>query len=661
MLRSLVGPLSGASLVLLSLLAGCGGDEAPIAQPTPAAEEGTSAWTGKPDPSVVGGPSEFIEPDIFHPARQLDDDGNRPDMPTPRYGGRVIVHLASMPKHINYMTENSAVSRWMLREVHDSLLMRNWSTWDYEGVLAKEFWVEDRVELKDGRRLMGKVAESGDSVTVTPLSPQNDLAKAETVSKDDVQEIMLGTVITMDLVDAKWHDGHVFDSSDVRFTWECYQNPHVDCDDARQQQNQITECLVLGPKRVRMIFGKQYFLTHGVLEDFTIVPSHRYNLLDSDNPDHDPNATPEQQGQWVNDTPLNFEWIGLGAYKIVKVDDQYIEAERVKDHWQPERAGFVDKIRWRCIPDDQAAKTAVLNGELDYFARISSDEYYGAFCGSEAFKKSLYRGYFYQPRMQYIAWNSRRPELADRDVRMAIAHAVDWDEFIRTQSNGLSVRVTSTNYYLSPMYDHSIQPVPYDLEAAEELLDDAGWIDHNGDGIRDKDGVELKITYMMTPGNEASKKILLLMQESLGKIGIEVTSEEREWAVFIEHVKNKDFMSMGMAWILNVESDPHQLWHSESGENRGSNYPGVYHPRIDELIELIQVTIDDEKRREYWFELTNLIHDLQPYMFTYNPANKFVMNQRIRGFKAYGLNPGYSIRDWFIVDDSTKDSPRLEK
>ena len=58
----------------------------------------------------VVGPSD-AKPDLFHPANQPDANGGRPEQPAPVYGGRVIVHLASMPKHMNYMTENSAVTK----------------------------------------------------------------------------------------------------------------------------------------------------------------------------------------------------------------------------------------------------------------------------------------------------------------------------------------------------------------------------------------------------------------------------------------------------------------------------------------------------------------------------------------------------------------------
>lgn len=85
-------------------------------------------------------------------AASVDDFHPDKDVPvTPLYGGRVIVHLSSMPESINYAIENSAVTRRMLYEVHESLLIQDWEEHDYRNRLAEQHWVEDLVILKPDR------------------------------------------------------------------------------------------------------------------------------------------------------------------------------------------------------------------------------------------------------------------------------------------------------------------------------------------------------------------------------------------------------------------------------------------------------------------------------------------------------------------------------
>ncbi len=667
-------PLS-ASLALglgAFLTAGCGGSSDEAAPKASGGDEVAAAgrtadevpddvkpaWSGKPDPQVKGGPGQ-AEADVFHPMNQPDDDGTRPPMPEPRRGGRVFVHLFGMPRHFNYMTENSAESRWILYEVHEYLVQRNWDTWVHEPRLSTDWVTEDTLILKGGRGddnaniVYGEVSEDGDAYVVKPLSGDNPLEGEKRVAKSDVESLQKETVFTFNLRDdVKWQDGHPFNAHDVYFAWQCYWNQTVDCEDSRYKIQKIVHADVLDDHRIRFFYGEQYFLALDAFTDLTVLPSHLYNLSDPDNPKHDPasDVLGAAQGEFVNDHENNFKWVGLGPYQVKEVTEQWVIAERFEGYFDPERAGYVDAIHWRHIPSVDAGKQALLNGELDYFARISSDDYFGEYCQQEAFTNTHYKGYTYQPRMQYIAWNTRRPVFKEQAVRTALGHAMDWDEFLSTVGNGLGVRITSTQFYMSPTYDHALEPIAFDLEKAEEILTDAGWYDRDGDGIRDKNGIPLEFEYLMTPGNTASQRIVLKLQENCAKIGIKVNVATRDWAAFIERAKTKDFDAFGMAWVLPVESDPQQLWHSSEGKSRGSNYPGLDDPEIDRLIEAIQVELDEERRYELFHELQARIYEQQPYMFTYNVPVKFAMNKRIRNFKSYAINPGYSVRDWFIEE-----------
>ena len=68
------------------------------------------------------------------------------------------------------------------------------------------------------------------------------------------------------------------------------------------------------------------------------------------------------------------------------------------------------------------------------------------------------------------------------------------------------------------------------------------------------------------------------------------------------------------------------------------------------LIEEIRRTLDDEARWALMRRLQRRIHDEQPYLFLFDYPVKFAVAKRIRGFKAYGLQPGYSLRDRYLVD-----------
>lgn len=606
---------------------------------------------GNWEDNVVRGPGP-VEADIFHPERETPVE--------PVDGGRVRVHLSTLPKNINYMVENSAVTRRMHREVHEYLIEQGWEDWQPYPTLAAELpIVEDTLVLKGGRGedgsniVYGQVVDDGEVYVVTPLSPGNPLEEATPVAKSEVESVELGTVFTFELQpDIKWHDGHVFDAHDVAFSLRSYLNPTVDCDSVRFKYEKFAGVEVLDDLTVRFFYNEQYFLAMDAFYDLAIIPSHIYNLGDPDNPDYDPNATDEEQGTFINDHRTNREWIGLGPYQVTEFDDQWIKAKKFPDYAVTDSKGHVDEIVWRHISSDDGAKTALINGELDFWDRLRSEDYFGNYTKQPVFTEEFYKGYVSHPYMGYTTWNMRRPYLSDPNVRRALNMCYDWDSAIDEIYNGLASRITGSQFYFGTTYDRSIEPVPFDLDAAEELLLEAGWYDRDGDDIVDKDGQPLVIEFLMPTGNKASELQANQLQENLGKIGVKLNIAQRDWAQFLELLYDRDYDCGNLAWIQDLYSDPEQLWHSKwANTPRSSNHCGLADPEVDELIEAIQRELDPEQRRKLYERMQARIYELQPYMFGVTQPKKIAVSKRIRNMRNYAPDPNYRIREWYLVDE----------
>jgi peptide/nickel transport system substrate-binding protein len=295
----------------------------------------------------------------------------------------------------------------------------------------------------------------------------------------------------------------------------------------------------------------------------------------------------------------------------------------------------------------------LLNGELDYFGRVKSTDYFGSVVAQPEFVDHFYKGYFYLGTYGYTGWNLYRPQLSDLAVRKAIAHAFDSETYRKTTYRGLARQVTGPFPFESAAYNQEVKPLEFDPYLAMDLLDEAGWYDRNGDGTRDKDGVELVITFLYPSGNDASKTLGLKIQESLAELEINVSLEPIEWATFLDRMKKRDFDACNLAWVPDLESDPEQLWHSKWGarDAEGSNSSGVCDPYIDELIAQGQRELDFEKRQLIWREMHRYIYnEVMPYLFGFNVPTKFAMSKRIRGMQNFAIDPGYSIRRWYFWD-----------
>ena len=506
----------------------------------------------------------------------------------------------------------------------------------------------------------------GDAWLVEPVSAGNSLGEPREFPKSDVASVERGTVYTFHLREGvQWHDGHVLDLRDVLFSYGIYANPAVDCDSIRARYTgQILAAEVAGERSVRFFYAQQYFNVLETLADLAILPSHIYDLSDPDNPDHDPDASPEEQARHINENPHNTRWVGLGPYRITDWGQQGVEAERFDGYFDPQNGGYLDRIVWSHIPDDDAAFQALLNGELDFMNRVSTSDYFGEATASEAFTDHLYKGYYYTASYNYCPWNSLRPELSDPKVRIALAHCFDFDEYIRTVCNGLAKQVTGPQFYFGPSYDHDVVPFPYDLDKAEELLAEAGWYDHDGNGIIDKDGVEFEIDYLAVPGSTTVNNFSKKLQENLGRVGIKLNIELVEFATFMERSLGREFDATGLAWNLPLENDPEQLWHSNGApaDVRGSNRAAVADAKVDALIERGQRELDADARHAIWRELhRHLYYEIQPYLFRVTLPRKFGMTKKIRGVQLFPINPGYSIRRWYYPSGSPGTRPARDR
>jgi len=557
--------------------------------------------------------------DEFHPDRARRADGTLPPLPKPAYGGRVVVQMESMPKSLCYALESSGVIRRLLYELHETLLVRDWDTCEFKPRLCRDWTVD----------------VPGKSFTFR--------------LRDDV----------------RWHDGHRFTARDVAFSLSIYADPNVRCDDKRFAYEGIESVEVVDDLTVRVTYAKPYFMAEASVGDLFLLPSHLYDLTDPDNARYDPDyharkkaadpkwkPTPEERAAYVNDNPHNRAFVGLGPYRVKEYGADSILATRFDGYFDSGEAGYVDEIRWRSVPDAGAAFRAFLNGDLDFFDMVTTDDWFSSAAESPEFEKRAYKGWHDTAVYWYVGWNCKRPQLADARVRRALAHLFDFDEFRRTFYRGLATQVTGMFSPRSPAYDASIRPYAFDVKAARKLLTEAGWYDRDGDGFVDKDGATLDIEILMQAGNAVGKAFGARFQENLAQVGIRLRATSLDWNALNQRKNSGDFDALALGWAPPYESDPEQMFHSRWGnaEKKGSNFVGFADDETDRLIDAGRAELDAPARAAVWRKLHARLYEMQPYLFAFNPPRKFVMNRALRGFASYALDPNYAIRRWYYAE-----------
>jgi len=551
--------------------------------------------------------------------------------------------------------------------------IHQWS--DDQGKLTISNLPTGKYTVKTGDEVFGKADKHDDgSLTVMAATVENPLREPLTLKEGEYQEVHVGTYTTFYLrEDVKWSDGAPFTTKDIIFEHALLNNPNVDGDSIRVYYSDLIECKDLGPYTLRLRYRQPYFLAPEFLNEITnyVAPFHffasifkqkgRELTLERLTPAEEAaqkkiSAHGQEFGKFFNtDERYNSAPIGVGKYYVDKWERKdRVELVRNPYYFDAPKAGYLDRIIVKFIPDQVTGLNAMKAGEIDFFYDMTAEHYYEAWPTlSDATRDTYIKAEWFTPQFAYIGWNELTNPLKDRRVRIALSLLFDRQEFIDKKMHGSATMVSGTDYIFGPAYDHEVAPLGYDPETAAELLTAAGWVDSDNDGILDKNGQKFQITLRLAQGRKLYVQMCEVIQKNFKSAGIDLQIQEMEWASFIENWRAKQSDAASMRWVTTPESDPFQIWHSSEGalEKRGSNAISFRNSKADELIELLRVTLDVPKRRRIQQSFHRLLDSEQPYSFLWVQKELGAYHKRFRNVKWYRLRPGYDLSEWYVPKD----------
>ena len=422
----------------------------------------------------------------------------------------------------------------------------------------------------------------------------------------------------------KWHDGTPFTSQDIVFSYNTIMNPKVDSPQLRSYYQEIRDVRAVDELTVQFTYARPYFLALEFCGGMPLVPKHIFDKGD------------------FNSNPAGRDPVGTGPYKFVKwITGREIVIDKNHDYWGEKPK--INKIVFKIITDNTVAFQVLKRQELDVSGLTPIQ--WQRQTDTASFKENFDKLSYFTPNYSYIGWNSKRPFFADKQVRTALTHLVNRELILDKILYNLGAIVTNPFYINSPEYDKSIKPYPYDPQKAEELLKQAGWVDHDGDGIRDKDGVKFAFEFLIPGGSETGEKIATILKEELDNMGIQMDIRKTEWAVFTTRLNERNFDAVTLAWSMGVESDPYQIWSSTQAQS-GSNFIGFQNKEADALIEEARTEFDREKRKELYRRFAEIVHNEQPYTFLFCRKSTVAVNKRFENVLVYPL--GIDLLEWHV-------------
>lgn len=458
---------------------------------------------------------------------------------------------------------------------------------------------------------------------------------------------------------------------DAKFAYEVAMNPGVEAGHMRSYLQRIKSFKVLDEYTIEVTWKEPYFNAKGVTLTFLpIIPEDVY-AYDENNEilSHDYSSSEFAEGfnkHWAND-----KLSGTGPYKLQKWDQgNQFTLTRFKDYYG--QKPFMDKVVYHQKEQPITRYREFLSGNLTRVG-MPQNIFINKFQGNEKRKKGkLVEEKYDFPSYRYIGWNIRKSLFEDKKVRQAMTHTIPRKEIIEEVLHGMARVTTGPFFFKREAYNHELEPYEYNIEKARSLLDEAGWKDRDGDGIREKkiDGETQKFEFILLhyADSPTYRQIGKIVSSRMEKIGVKVQPAPTKWNSFLTKVQNRNFDACLLGWAMGYASDPYQVWHSsQAGAKGGSNHVGWTDDTTDQLIEKIRKTMDREKRLEMYHRFHKILHENQPYTFLWTSKELAGHHSKLHGvgeegpsqIRHYALRPGFDMHEWFYAAE--EQSPEKRK
>ncbi len=552
----------------------------------------------------------------------------------------VIAHILSQPDGLHPYNDNSVMRSFIFEYTQKTLTKLDLESLEYTPILTKN---------------LAKISEDGLRYTY---------------------EIREGIT---------WDDGKPFTAEDVVFSTKIMLCPLTNNAQIRSNYSTVIKSVEIdknNPLKFTMvaqginytnkdIFSgicmqqKTYWDPNGILDEISFEDI----LLE----DFKEKIETEELAEWFNKynhadngyDPKNLK--GLGPYQVVEwVTSQYISIEKKENWWGSNSESLYDqalpdKIIFRVIKEDASTYLALKNQEIDATTRIGTIKLM-KLQEKEYFNENYHSEFKDRYAYNYIGLNMKpdgikyKPFFVDQKVRRAMAYLTPVDEIIEVMTHGKANRYASQVSPLKSWYNDTLKLIPLDIEKAKELLTEAGWVDTDGDNIRDKmiNGVKtpfkFRLSYMSSP---LTTEIVLMIKESMYKAGIVADPTPMDFTLFYKNAMDHNFEAMLGGWGGSASySNPMQLWHTSSWVSKGSNFCGFGDAESDALIKLANSSLDSTEHTQALWKLQARIYEDQPYVFLYSTKNKIALHKRFDNLNTYFERPGIALNNLLLRNSS---------
>jgi peptide/nickel transport system substrate-binding protein len=418
----------------------------------------------------------------------------------------------------------------------------------------------------------------------------------------------------------KWSDGKPFTSKDVVFTYNYLSNPSVGATTTANYEA-VKSVEAIDDRTVKINFKgpNPAWSLPFVGQNGMILPHHIFEKYNGAN---------------AREAPANLLPVGTGAYRVVQFKPGDIIIYEANPFFREANKPGFKRVELKGGGDATSAARAVLQTQDADFAwnLLVEAPILKQLESAQKGKVNVSLGTFVErillnqtdPNKQSAdgersSLQFPHPFFSDKKVRQAFSYAIDRDTIVK-QLYGVAGRPTANILIAPDNYNSPNNKPEFNLTKAASLLDEAGWKDTNGNGIRDKNGVELSIIFQ-TSSNPLRQKIQEIIKQQLTSLGIKVELKSVDPSIlFSGDPANPDTINrfqadMQMFATGNTNPDPStymKAWTCEEIPQKKnnwskSNYSRYCNPEYDKLWKQSTTELNPQKRQQLFIQMNDLL------------------------------------------------------
>lgn len=432
-----------------------------------------------------------------------------------------------------------------------------------------------------------------------------------------------------DPVTGKKHTKVPVTAHDFKFYVDVVKNKEVDAVPLRSYLADLDRIEVFDDYEFDVIWRKPYFLSEDITLSLSPLPRHLYHAYNG----------PFSGRKFNDDHIRNKMAVGCGPYTLHKWEKGRRIVLRRFENYYGKSLGIMPALQWIAFDIIQHPNTrlqALLSGDLD-MDHLTADQWINRtntkeFSGKGSLKKMQASAFAYN----YIGFNQKNPLFRDKKLRQAFSHLVNRKKLLEDIYYSLADHVTGPFAPQSSACDPALAPYSFDIAKAKKMLEEQGWKDSDGDGIREKDGKKLSFTVIFPGSATLYRKMLPVIKEDMAKAGVKMDLLGIEWSVLVKRLENKEFDACALGWSGTLKPDPFQLWHSSlAAVPASSNHCAYVNKEADLLIEKIRLSFDNEERTRLYRQFHKIIYDDAPYIFLFAPRKLMVIHSRYKNVRLF--------------------------